>query len=35
MNKLEQIINFLTAACIAVSLMAITYSLFINLIVKN
>ena len=35
MNKIEKIINFLTAACIAVSLLAIAYSLFINLIVKN
>jgi len=32
MNKLEKTIEFLTAACIAVSLMAITYSLFINII---
>lgn len=35
MNKIEKIINFLTAACIAVSLLAIVYSILVHLIVKN
>jgi hypothetical protein len=34
MNKLEKITEFLTGICIAVSLLAIAYSLFTNLIVK-
>ncbi len=34
MNKLEKILEILTAASIAVSILAIAYSLFINLIVK-
>ena len=34
MNKLEKTIEILTALCIAISLLAISYSIFINLIVK-